>query len=146
MANPIVPQGTLNRLRGSIQIPAFPELNVTASYLGPEGIALSFGGVVTTTLPTMTGVVQSPEPYQEANVTIHLLKTQSFANQWKIQLELLSLLGDMIITPDAKALGAYPLSNTAINNVSPLSFAGKDAGWVVMCSGIYYVNSSLWNT
>lgn len=146
MPNPIIPQGTLNRLRGSITIPGFPELNVTASYLGPEGIGLSFGGVVTTSLPTMTGVVQSPEPYQECNVTIHLLKTQSFANLWKLQLELLSLLGDMIVTPDAVALSAYSLSNTAIQNVNPLSFAGRDAGWSVMCSSIYYINSALWNT
>jgi len=145
MPNPLVPQGTLNRLRGSIQVTAFPELNVTASYLGKEGIGLSFGGVITTPIMTMTGVVQSPEPYQEASLTIHLLKTQAFANQWKIQLESSSLLGDMIINPDSVNLGSYALSNMAINNINPLSFAGTNAEYVVMCSGIYYVNSSLWN-
>ena len=39
-----VQQGTLNRLRGSLTIPDLPELNVTAPFLGKEGIAMSFEG------------------------------------------------------------------------------------------------------
>ena len=146
MANPLVVQGVLNRLRASVQIPSFPGLNVTSSFLGKEGVGLSFGGVITTPLPTMTGLVQSPEPYQEATVTLHLIKAQAFANSWKIQLELNSLLGDITVIPDAINLGQYAFSNMAINNVNPLSFAGTSAEYSVMLSGIYYVNSSLWNT
>ena len=146
MANPIIPQGVLNRLRASATLTQFPGLNITASYLGKEGISLSFEGVVTTPLDTMTGVVQSPEPYQRVTMAAHLIKSQALANAFKTQIELSSLIGDVTIRPDAAQLGPYQLSNVAINSVNPLKFDGTDPGWVLMMSGIYYVNSSLWNT
>ncbi len=145
MPNPIVPQGVLNRLRASITIPGFPGLNVTASYLGKEGVSLSFDGVATTPIETMTGVVQSPEPYQRVTFSAHLLKTQALANSFKAQLESNTLLGDVTVRPDAVNLDPYQLSNCAVQNVNPLKFDGTDGGWVIMFSGIYYINSSLWN-
>lgn len=42
--NPLIPQGTLNRVRASVVWPSFPNLNVTASYLGRMGIRLSLDG------------------------------------------------------------------------------------------------------
>ena len=38
--NPLVPQGLLNRVRGSVVFPAFSTLNVTAPYLAADGISL----------------------------------------------------------------------------------------------------------
>ena len=87
MANPQVPQGTLNRLRVSVAITQFPALNITPSYLGREMATLSFDGMVTTPIDTATGVVPSPEPYQRVTATVHLLRTQALANLWKQQLE-----------------------------------------------------------
>lgn len=145
MANPIIPQGVLNRLRGSLVLNDFPGLNVTASYLGKEGMSISFDGVVTTPLDTMTGVVQSPEPYQRASVAVHLLKPQALANAWKSQIELNSLLGDCTLRTDAATFGVFQLSNTSINTVNPIKIDGMDAGYVLSLSAIYYVNSSLWN-
>ena len=145
MANPIVPQGTLNRLRGSLTLPAFTALNVTAPFLGKEGISITFEGVVTTPIETMTGLVMSPEPYQRVSASIHLLKSQTLANSWKRQLETLSLIGDATIKTDAATLNPYQLSNTTIYQVAPLSFDGQNAGWTVSIVGIYYINSALWN-
>jgi hypothetical protein len=145
MANPLVPQGTINRLRASVTVTNFTGLNVTASYLGKEGISLSFDGVVTTPIETMTGIVPSPEPYQRVTANIHLLKTQALATAWKQQLERLSLIGQLTVQPDAVALDPYQISNSYIYNVAPLKFDGTDAGWVVSVGGIYYVNSDLWN-
>lgn len=144
MPNPVVPQGTLNRLRGSIVFPLFPGLNITAPFLGKEAISLTFDGPITTPLETMTGVVQSPEPYQRVTVGAHLLKTQALANSFKTQLETLSLLGNATVRLDATTLDPYELSNVSIFNVNPLKSDGQDAGWVVMFSGIYYINASLW--
>lgn len=146
MSNPIVPQGVLNRLRASATFPAFTGLNVSASYLGKDGISLAFDGVVTTPIETMTGLVMSPEPYQRVTVTMHLLKTQALANSFKSQIETSSLIGDVTIKPDATTLDPYQLSNVTIYNVSPLKFDGTDAGWVVMMVGIYYVNANLFNS
>ena len=145
MANPIVPQGALNRLRASVTVTGFPGLNITASYLGKEGISLSFDGLITTPIETMVGVVPSPEPYQKVTVSAHLLKTQALANAWKQQLESLSLIGDITVRSDAATLDPYQLSNCYITNISPQKFAGDDAGWVISLGGVYYVNASLWN-
>ena len=148
MANPQVPQGTLNRLRASITLTSFPNLNITASYLGREGISLTFDGVVTTPIDSMTGIVPSPEPYQRITVSAHLLKSQALANAYKAQIELNSLLGDVTVRPDVAigtGIGAYQLSNCYINTVNALKFDGTDAGWIIMIGGIYLINSALWN-
>ena len=143
--NPQVAQGTLNRLRGSVVIPNFPNLNVTAPYLGRPGISIGFEGETTNAIPTMTGTVQSPMPYQMATVTIALLKTQSLASQWEAQRQALSLLGDVTITPDTTSLPSYTLNNCAIDNVRELNFAGEDAGYVVTVKGYYQINASLYS-
>src|SRR5271156_4655421 len=114
MANPQIPQGTLNRLRASITLTSFPGLNITQSYLGRQGISLTFDGVVTTPIDTMTGIVPSPEPYQRITCSAHLLKTQALAAAWKAQVELNALLGDITIRPDIPSgagISPYQLSN-----------------------------------
>jgi hypothetical protein len=145
MANPLVAQGVLNRLRGSVVFASFPSLNVTASFLGEEGIRLALEGEATTFINTMAGAVTSPEPYQVCNLTINLLKTQPLANQFKSQMEQNTLLGDCTVRADASNLSPYQLINSAIQGVRELSFNGKDAGWVVMIKGYYNINSNLWS-
>lgn len=144
-SNPLIAQGTLNRLRGNVVITNSPELNVTASFLDQAGISLALEGETTVQIPTLTGIVQSPEPYQMISVTIALLKTQSLSNLWKQRMELNSNIGPIVVTPDASSLGNYNADNCSIQSVSPLTFAGRDAGWVVTVKGIYYVNNSLWD-
>jgi hypothetical protein len=144
-SNPQVAQGTLNKLRGSVVIPAFPFLNVTAPFLGPQGISLSFDGQTTTQIPTMTGTVTSPEPYQMVTVSIALLKTQGLASAWETQRQTLSTIGAINITPDTSTLPVYVIQNCAIANVSELSFAGTDAVYMVTVTGYYQINNSLWN-
>lgn len=142
-ANPLVQQGTLNRLRASVLVPLFPQLNVTAPYLGKEGIRLSLEGEATLMIPTMVGTVTSPEPYQMCTCTLHLLKTQQLGNLWKLQQELLSVIGPILVTPDASPLSPYPIQNCGIASVSELNMAGNDAGYVVTVKGFYTVNLSL---
>ena len=145
MANPIVPQGTLNRLRGSVTVPGNTTLNVIASYLGKDGISVSFDGAANTAIDTMVGLVQSPEPYQRVSVAIHLLKTQTLADAWKQTIESNVLIGDISIKTDSAQLSSFQLSNCAVMNVNPLKFDGTDAGYIVVLTGIYYINSQLWN-
>lgn len=144
MADPLVAQGTLNRLRGSVIIPAFPQLNVTASYLGEEGITLRLNAPVTTRVNTMTGSVTSPEPYVPVTLTVNLLKTQFLSDLYKNQMELSSLLGPLTVRPDAKTLSPYNLLNTSIDEVGELTFNGKSAGFGVMIGGYYLVNAAIW--
>lgn len=145
MANPQVPQGTINRLRGSVVITDFPQLNVTAPYLGRGGIVMRFGGNITARIPTLTGAVNSPEPYQEVTITVNLLKTQGLAAQYKSQIEDNSILGNITVTPDASTLPTYQLVNCSIENVADLNFAGENPDYPVTLVGYYQINSSLFN-
>ncbi len=148
MANPLQPQGTLNRLTASVLWQSFPGLNITPGFLLRDGITLTFDGVATVQLPSMTGNVTSPEPYQMAHFTAHLIKAQSFAESYKLRYETSTLMGDCAIWPDVPvgvALSPYQISNVGITNVDRLSFNGQDAGWVISFTGAYYINAQLWS-
>lgn len=145
MPNPLVAQGTLNRLRASVSIPDRPELNITASFLGKDGISVSLTGDATLTIPTMTGTVQSPEPYMLVELTVALLRTQTLGNQYKLQMELNTLLGDFTVRPDSSILSPYTFRNGAIARVRELPMNGTDAGYVATLTGYYNINDDLWN-
>ena len=144
-ANPLVVQGTLNRIIGSVSWVTYPGLNVTAPYLGKDGIRLALEGEATLFIPTMTGTVTSPEPYQMITLTMHLLKTQPLASFYKLQQETTSLLGNGSVVPDTVVLPPYPVTNCAIESVVEQNYSGTDAGWVVKIKGYYIINSNLWN-
>lgn len=145
MANPLIAQGALNKLRASITWPSFPGLSVTASYLSKEGIRLTLQGESTLYLPTMTGAVTSQEPYMMIEATINLLKSQALANLYKLQMEDNALLGDGTIRPDATPLSPYQITNCAIKGVRELDFSGEHAVFAVTIGGYYLINSSLFN-
>ena len=146
MANPLIVQGSLNRLRASVVWNDFPSLNVTASYLGKDGITLALDGESTAFINTMTGAVTSPEPYQMITLTLNLLKTQGLAGLYKSQVETSALLGNGVVRPDSLALPAYDITNCAIESVRELKFSGEDAGFAVTVKGYYLVNSSLYDS
>jgi len=145
MASPLIQQGTLNRLRASVVYSTNPTLNITAPYLAREAISISFEGDSGLLIPTLTGGVTSPEPYQMATVTINLLKSQQLANVYKTQIETNVNVGDVAIISDAATLGDYDLTNCILKGVRDLTFDGNVAGFVVTFTGIYNINSTLWN-
>jgi hypothetical protein len=149
MATQITPQGTLNKLAASIVWTNYPALTIISSYLLPEGIDMTPEGNATTIFPTLTGTVTSPEPYLMVRFMAHLIKSQPLSNTFKLQMEQSTLLGDCTIWPDVpvgEGLGPYQIGNTAITSVDRLSFAGRDAGWVISFTGYYQINSALWNS
>jgi hypothetical protein len=143
--NPLIAQGTLNRLRGSVVIPDHSGLNVTAPYLGKEGIGLALEGEATGIIPTMTGIVTSPEPYMIVSVTLNILKTNGLAARYKAQMEDNTVIGNITVIPDTSALPNYLLYNCAIESVQPMKLSGEDAGFVVTLRGYYVINNALWN-
>jgi len=145
MPNPLVPQGTLNRLRGSVVYARNATLNITAPYLTREAISISFEGDAGVLLPTLTGGVTSPEPYQMASVTINMLKTQALAEVYKQRFESDTNVGDVSIITDASTLSDYQLVNCILKGVRDLAFDGNQPAYQVTLSGIYYTNNTLWN-
>lgn len=144
-SNPLIGQGVLNRLRASATFADAPALNVSAPYLGKDGISVNVEGPVTTTLPTQTGVVQSPEPFVPVRITLNLLRSQSLAAVYKAQIETNSVVGNLTIRPDASTLPDYTFTNCAITTSPSLGLAGQDASFTVELTGIYYVNNDLWS-
>lgn len=142
--NPLVAQGVLNRLRASVTIGQVPTLNVTAPYLGKDGIRLALDGEAVGYRETMTGAVTSPEPYQMATVTIHLLKSQQLADLYKQRMEVNALIGAITVRPDTNILGAYDIINCSIQSVRELNFSGADPEMAVVIRGYYLINDQLW--
>jgi hypothetical protein len=122
----------------------FPELNVTASFMGEEMVRITFNGPATTRINTATGQVTSPEPFIPVVVRIPLLKTQALCNAYKTRMEALSLLGDGVVLPDATTFSPYNLTNCSIDNIEPVEFNGKNPGWVIDVGGSYIVNNNMW--
>jgi hypothetical protein len=145
MPNPLVPQGTLNRLRGSVVYARNATLNITAPYLTKEAISIAFEGDAGVLLPTLTGGVTSPEPYQMASVTINMIKTQALAEIYKQRFESDTSVGDVSIITDASTLSDYQLVNCILRGVRDLTFDGNQPVFQVTLSGIYYTNNTLWN-
>lgn len=139
-----VDQGNLNRLRGSVVFADFPGLGVTTPFLAKEAISLTFEGDAGQLLPTMTGGVGSPEPYQFATVEIHLLKTQALANAYKDQVETNVKVGSINVIGDADAMENWQLENCIIQSTAPGPFDGNNPTFTVRIRGIYYVNRDLW--
>lgn len=143
--NPLVAQGTLNRLRASVLLADAPELDVTASYLGADGIRIALDGDAVARLRSLTGTVPSPEPYINGSVSFALLKSQPLANFYKNRMESNSLVGTITIRPDATPLDPYVFQNCSIKGVGELRLNGTDPAYLVTLEGIYYVNSSLFD-
>ena len=147
MGNPLVDQGVLSLLKANVIWNNFPALSVTPSFLDKAGLTLRLEGEMSTQHDTMTGLVQSPQPYVPVSLVIPLLKTQALSDAYKTQMELSVLLGDGVVYPDVNAggLSQYQVSNMSIQSVGELSLGGSTPLFGVSCRGLYYINSSLWN-
>lgn len=129
MPNPMIPVGTLNRVRASVKFTSHSELNVSASFLAKEGVELSFQGNITEFLPAMTGAVQSPQPYMILQARVHLLRSQALGKQFKAQWEKNATIGDAKVYSDSTVFGDFDIYNTAITNVQDMIFAGASRVW-----------------
>lgn len=145
MPAPKTAQGTLNRIRGSIQFATLQTLNITSPFLAREGISIAFQGDAGELIDTMTGGVTSPQVVQTVIVTAHLLKSQAFADKWKQQIETLVNVGDFTVKNDASPLSDYQFSNGVIMGGDPGSINGTSPDYVVRIKANYGVNSSLYD-
>jgi len=145
MPNPLIDQGTLNRLIASVVIPNFPELNVTVGFLGKEAIRAALAGDATDFIDTQTGGVPSPNPYMRVSVSIHLLKTQFLSGLYKAQMESDSRIGPITVRPDTRAFPVYNFVNCSIQGVDEVNMDGSDPGYRVRIGGYYEINNDLWD-
>lgn len=138
-------QGSVNRLRGSVVFALNQELTITAPYLAREAISISWGGDAAQLLPTLTGGVQSPEPYVMGEITVHVLRSQSLADLFKTQIQTDTNLGSINVRGDSDTLSDFQFENCVLAGFESLTFDGNNAGFVIKIRGVFYVNSALWN-
>ena len=144
MANPQIPQGTLNRLKSAVIIPGNPGLNILSSYMSKQFVKIAFEGDFDKLIGTGTGAVTSPEPYVMATVTVGILRTQALATQWKQQAETLTDLGEVSVFPDTAAYPEYDLVDCVLQHMEPEAYDGQDPVVRLTIRGVYQINNSLW--
>ncbi|MGK0739979.1 hypothetical protein ACSFCX_06545 [Yokenella regensburgei] len=145
MPNPMISQGTLNRVRCAVGVTDHPELNITAPFLGKDMVSLRPDGNATDIIPTATGTVGSHVPYQQVTLTVHLLKTQYLAASYQNRILTDTSLGEVVVRPDANTFGNYTVLNAYIVSFNELTFSGADAGYVLTISGYIITNNNMWD-
>jgi hypothetical protein len=145
MANPYLTAGPLNRVRVHVVVPATPTLNITAQFMGKSFARVEFEGDWTHQVETGTGVVNSPEPYVMASITVGLLRPQTLSASWLAQAQSSTLLGDVTIYSDTSAWPPITLNDTAIRAIDPGAFDGTDPVVRLTLRGTFNINASLWS-
>ncbi len=142
---PIVQQGTLNRVRASVVIPSFPQLNVLASYMSNSFVSAKPQGDFAELIETATGGVPSPEPFVKMLITVGLLRTQNRGEIWQEQAEVGSYIGDVVVHSDTSAFLQRTYYDCIIQKIDPEAYDGRNPENRLTIIGIYRINNSLWN-
>lgn len=143
MANPYVPQGTLNRALTSLSVIDIPELNVTTGYFAEQLAVLNFEDRIADYIPTTAGAVPSPRLVQFVTVRAYLNKAQGLAAQWEQQRLTNAVLGDVVVVTDSSTLPVYYLLNCVLENVDALNLNGTSVDYAISIRGTYPVNADL---
>jgi hypothetical protein len=145
MANPYLIAGPLNRVRCHVVISSSPTLNIQSSYMGKSFARIEFEGDFVQQIEVGTGVVNSPEPYVMASITVGLLRSQPLAASWLSQAQDTGVLGDVTIHSDTSAFPAITLNDTAIRSLEPGAYDGTDPVVRLTLRGTFNINSALWS-
>lgn len=145
MANPLLIPSPLNRVRASVGIELNNTLDVSASYLGTEGISVTFNGNVTTQLNGLVSTVNSEEPYVPAQVRISMLKSLALSNSWMEQVQKSPTLGQVTIKSDTAEFKDLIFYNCAIMSVGDVAMNGTQAEFVITINGFWPVGGDLFN-
>ena len=143
--NPTLIPGNLNRIRGTILVPGNATLNVTAPYLGKEGIVIAPQSAVVTQMQGMTTVVNSEEPYQLVQVTAMVMKSLALSAAYINQIQQSPTVGTITVTPDTGVLPQFTLYNCAIVNWNQISMAGTQPDFAIVFQGQWNVSNDLWS-
>jgi hypothetical protein len=145
MANPYLIAGPLNRVRCHVVISAIPTLNIASNFMGKSFAHIEFEGDFVQQIEVGTGVVNSPEPYVMASITVGLLRSQPLSASWLAQAQDTGVLGDVTIHSDTSAFPAITLNDTSIRSISPGAFDGTDPVVRLTLRGTFNINSALWS-
>lgn len=144
MPNPLINQGTLNRIAAAVQVVNFPQLNVTTGFMTAEAVSISPEGPASDYLDNMTGATPSPRPYQMYSITVHMEKSQSLCGLWELQRQTSTSIGPVNVVPDSPVMPTYYFHNCVLMNVNELAFTGNTNDFPVVIRGTYNINAALY--
>jgi hypothetical protein len=142
--NNFTARGVLNRVKTSVVVPSFPSLNVISANMGRSLARIAFNGQLVNQIPTGTGLVNAPEPFVMATITIALLRTQPIAAAWFAQIQLDSSIQDATIYSDTSAFPPIALQSVVASHMDPGPFDATSADFQLVLSGAFPVNSNMW--
>lgn len=142
--NPLVPQGTLNRIRTHIVLASYPALNVTSANMSRGFATFAFEGNFAAQIETATGIVTSPEPYVMGTCTVELLRTQSLAAAYLAQVQSNVMVGTVTGYSDSVSFPPIVLNNCSIYNFDPGAFDGTKPAVRVVFRGVFTPNAAMW--
>lgn len=145
MANPYLAAGPLNRVRCSVVVTSTPTLSITSQFMGKSFAHIEFEGDFVQQIEVGTGVVNSPEPYVMATITVGLLRSQGLSAAWLAQAQDTGILGDVNIHSDTSVWPAIALSDTVIRTINPGAFDGTDPVVRLVLRGTMNINAALWS-
>lgn len=145
MANPYLVAGPLNRVRCHVVVQATPTLNITAQNMGKSFAHIQFEGDFNQQIETATGVVNSPEPFVMASITVGLLRPQPLAAAWLAQVQKTGVLGDVTIHSDTSSFPAITLNDAAVRSMEPGAYDGTDPVVRLVLRGTFLINSAMWS-
>lgn len=131
----------INKSRSSVVFSDYPELLCTTEVLGDGIINISFNGQQTDRLSAPLGDVLSPNFYQQASVSIDLLKTSSvYAELIRKRKNSNILTGSAVVTLDDGS--NYKITNITFE-IGSVSGAGDSATVEINLMGNCLVNQLL---
>lgn len=142
--SPLAYQGLLNRVLTHVVVPAFPQLSVTSSFMAKSMTHVTFDGDFTRQEQTAVGIVNSPEPYVMGHLEVAILRSQSLAAAWYAQMQLLTVIGDVVTHSDSTLFPVITLNNCSLINVEPGAYDGQDPTTRLTIKGVLQINASLW--
>ena len=143
--NPNLFPSNLNRIRGSILVPNNAALNITAAFLGKEGIVIAPQSPVVTQMQGLATIVNSEEPYQLVQVTAMVMKSLALSAAYINQIQQSPTVGTITVTPDTSVLPQFTLYNAAIVNWNQISMAGTQPDFAIVFQGQFNTSNDLWN-
>ncbi|MFM0503965.1 hypothetical protein [Paraburkholderia caffeinilytica] len=142
--NPGIARGVLNRVKCSVVVPSSPSLNIISANMGRSLARIAFEGQLVNQIPTGTGLVNSPEPFVIATITIALLRTQAIAAAWFSQILLDSNVEDATIYSDTSTFPPIALQSVVASHMDPGPFDGTSPDFQLVLRGALPINNRLW--
>ncbi len=142
--NPMVPQGTLNRVRASVIVPNYSSLNINSSHMSKKFVTVTFDEDFADQPETAVGIVNSPKPYVMATVNVGILRTQALAASWLAQAQQDTQIGRVIVHSDTNAFPQIHVHNCSLLKSEPGPYDGMDPTVDLTIRGVFYPNNYVW--